>query len=919
MLIITNFIRPIVKKLLLTLSLIVISFAGFATHNRAGEILYKRIAPYTDVVGGVTVPVFNYSITIITYTDDGPGIADRCEDTVYFGDGQRGIAFRINGNGGCGGCAHCGVVIVSDPNYRVKINTYTITHTYAGAGSYLIQMFDPNRNQGVQNIPNSDQQPFYLESLLIINNISGANTSPEFHNPPIDRACKDKCFFHNPAAYDVDGDSLSFEITTSRGQGGQTVPGYFFPDAGSGGIFGINAISGLLSWCNPQQSDQYNIAFIVKEWRKNTSGVYKMIGYVLRDMQVIVVQCPLNNPPVVTVPPDTCVEAGSLIVKNIKVTDVVLPFDNGLNKVTLTGAGGAFASLPPNATLANTFTNTPYTAVFSWQTTCDHIRLQAYQTVFKAEDQGNAGVASSPLVSFSTYNVRVVPPSVKNVTATPLGSTIRISWAPTNCNPPGNPLKFYQVYRKNDCATYTFNPCSTGVDPASGYTLVGQTSTTTYSLIDNNGGNGLVVGQNYSYLVIAVYTDGTQSYGSTQVCSKLKRDIPVILNVDVLSTSPTAGSIFVRWSKPLTNVGNLDTLTYTGPYQFLVKYRSGQAGTFNTVQTISSPYFRGLDTSFTHSGINTTDSTAFYTIEFKAGNTSIGSAPLASSIFLKALPGDRRVSLSWKLNTPWNNYKYTIQRSSGSSSVFNTIATTTLTSYTDTSKVVNRYTYCYKILGEGQYSDPTIYKPLLNFSQETCATAKDLTIPCTPTLSVDADCPVGSVVVKWTNVRNICSDDVLHYVLFYKTMVTDPYQRVDTFANTSTAHAIDDPDLIPGCYAIQAVDSSGNASLMSPDFCIDNCPEFELPNIFSPNNDKSNDFFKAIKVRRIKEINLSILDRWGNLVYKTNDPYFQWDGVSQETKNAVSEGTFFYFCEVYEPRLTGIRTRSLKGYLQVVR
>jgi gliding motility-associated-like protein len=207
----------------------------------------------------------------------------------------------------------------------------------------------------------------------------------------------------------------------------------------------------------------------------------------------------------------------------------------------------------------------------------------------------------------------------------------------------------------------------------------------------------------------------------------------------------------------------------------------------------------------------------------------------------------------------------------------------------------------------------------LNFSQEVCAVAKDLIPPCTPTLSIDADCPKGYVTIKWNNVRNICSDDVLSYVLFYKSLVADKYTKGDTIANTNFSRTIDDTLLIPGCYAIQSVDSSGNASVLSPDFCIDNCPEFELPNIFSPNDDKVNDFYKAIKVRRIKEINLVIFDRWGNLVYKTSDPYFQWDGTSLQTKNIVSEGTFFYFCDVFESRLTGIRTRTIKGYLQMVR
>jgi gliding motility-associated-like protein len=85
------------------------------------------------------------------------------------------------------------------------------------------------------------------------------------------------------------------------------------------------------------------------------------------------------------------------------------------------------------------------------------------------------------------------------------------------------------------------------------------------------------------------------------------------------------------------------------------------------------------------------------------------------------------------------------------------------------------------------------------------------------------------------------------------------------------------------------------------------------------NGDGVNDLFKAIKVRQIKEIDLSVFDRWGNLVYKTSDPYFKWDGKSIKSGLTVSDGTFFYLCEVYEPRVTGIKKRSLKGYLQVVK
>lgn len=892
-------------------SLILLSLQAFATHNRAGEILYKRIQPFTQVVGGEVVPVYRYLITIIKYTNDDGGnqVADRCVDTVRFGDGSIGIAPRINGTTGCGPqCPHCGEIIIPDANFRVKLNTFTITHTYAGAGVYTISSLDPNRNAGVHNMQFSDQQPFYLESVLMINNFTGANSSPEFKNRPTDRACVYQCFYHNPGAFDADGDSLSYELTTSRGQGGATVPGYFYPDV-EGGTYSINPVTGLLSWCSPQFIDEYNLAFIVREWRKDTDGQYRMIGYVLRDMQVIVKDCPTNSPPVVRVPADTCVEAGTSITKTILVSDA------NSNTTRVEGSSGAFAAALPTATLSNTgYSAVPYAVTFGWNTSCDHIRAQPYYTVFKATDTGN-----QPLVSFSTYAIKVVPPTVKNVTATPIGSFIRVSWSPSTCNPATNPLIAYKIFRKNECYTYTHTPCYQGVDPASGFAPIGRVPASAVSFTDTNNGAGLVVGQNYSYLVVALYADSSMSYGGTSVCVKLKRDIPVLLNVDVLATSSVTGAVFVRWERPLTNLGNLDTTQLTGPYEFRLKFRYGHSAPFATAFTSTSPYFLALATSFTHQAVNTADSLLTYKVEFVANTATVGSSPLATSVFLSSQTSDRRIDLSWTAQTPWNNYLYRVYRKNPASTTFSLIGTTAVNSYADTVDVVNKVQYCYKVQSEGQYSDPSITKPLFNNSQEICATAIDLTPPCTPTLNVDASCQSGFVKVSWTDVVPVCADDVTKYILFYKSTIDGPYQVVDTLDRFTTSYTYDGLELISGCYAIQALDSNGNASQPSPDFCLDNCPIFELPNIFTPNGDNANDKFKAVRVRQIKEIDLHVFDRWGTLVYQTRDPYFQWDGISQATKQAVSEGTFFYTCDVFEPRLTGIRKRALRGYVQVVR
>lgn len=70
-----------------------------------------------------------------------------------------------------------------------------------------------------------------------------------------------------------------------------------------------------------------------------------------------------------------------------------------------------------------------------------------------------------------------------------------------------------------------------------------------------------------------------------------------------------------------------------------------------------------------------------------------------------------------------------------------------------------------------------------------------------------------------------------------------------------------------------------------------------LPNVFTPNNDGVNDFFN-VKVNLAVSYKLSILNRWGNLVFEnegdlTKGEHKLWNG---ETKNGeiVTDGTYFY-------------------------
>jgi hypothetical protein len=277
------------KKLLLFLLTVSLFYNSSATHNRGGEIYYKRIAPFTNIIGGTTVNVYTYSITLIKYTNHGAQVADRCIDTLYFGDGTKSYLNRTNTDFiiTCACMPNCGEQIINLPGYVVKKNVYSTIHTYPGTGNYIVSASDRNRNESIVNVPNSVNQSFYIEALLMINSNITNNSSPILFNPPIGMATNVNCFYHQPLAYDADGDSLSYELIACKGFNGQNIVGYTYPPVSPNGYFFMD-YTGLVSWCNPPTIGEYNIAFYVKEWRKNTNGVYQLIGMIERDMQIIV-------------------------------------------------------------------------------------------------------------------------------------------------------------------------------------------------------------------------------------------------------------------------------------------------------------------------------------------------------------------------------------------------------------------------------------------------------------------------------------------------------------------------------------------------------------------------------------------------------------------------------------------------------
>ncbi|MDX9906541.1 MAG: gliding motility-associated C-terminal domain-containing protein, partial [Bacteroidales bacterium] len=103
--------------------------------------------------------------------------------------------------------------------------------------------------------------------------------------------------------------------------------------------------------------------------------------------------------------------------------------------------------------------------------------------------------------------------------------------------------------------------------------------------------------------------------------------------------------------------------------------------------------------------------------------------------------------------------------------------------------------------------------------------------------------------------------------------------------------------------------------------CIDNdtCSTYRLPNVFTPNFDGYNDVFHPFPYTSVERIDVTIFNRWGGMVYETEDPDINWDGKDMNTNADCSDGVYFYVCRVYEITLLGVVPRELRGSVTIIR
>lgn len=938
-----------------------------ASHLRAGEVIAER----------VNCNSLRYKITITVYTNThsearlgGDG------DILDFGDGSPAIDVPVIQN-----------IIRTDlnPDGSVSTASYTYYHTYSGPGQYIISYRENYRNEGVINMTASAATSFYLETMVMIDGYIACNNSPVLGVPPIDRANTGVLWTHNPSASDPNGDRLRYELVVPFKDRNTEVLDYRTPgdpgfytnyatanEAGNGPpTFSIDEETGTITWDAPGAVGEYNIAFHIQEWRLR-DGEWRLIGYIRRDMQIVVEDAD-NERPDLMIPQDTCVVAGTTLPAAIYGTDPdkdpvkmeafseILDLAQAQSPATVTPDPAVFQPSDPRAML-----------YFLWNTACLHVRDEPYQVVFRISDKPDRGPS---LVTYKTWSIKVVGPAPQwnTVQLEPVRRHASLRWNTYDC---AN-AKTMQVWRKVDGTDYTPDHCDTGM-PALGYTLVAEVPlaangnpVTRYT--DTNNGAGLAPGAKYCYRLVAVFGDGAESYVSQDFCvGPVLADVPVITHVTVEKTATADGQIRVSWRSPF----DANRQAFPAPYEYKVYRGTGftRGADSTLVATLAG------DTTVLDAGIDTENNVYHYTISAYspgAGNALLGHSAAASSVRLGSESQVKRISLAWRAEVPWSNQRsaepkrHLIYRGPEGADLaalvlIDSVDATGGFTYTDAGQhgaLEDGQTYCYRILTRGGYGNPRILEPLENFSQVVCAQPGDTIPPCKPAPPLRSGLDYANCdayyekfcnqntfrnVIYWGRAEGgACGPDIVGYNVYAAGHVGEAFFLLAT--NVRDTFYIDSN--LPSyarCYKIAAVDRSGNIGELSESLCVDNCPYYELPNIFTPNNDEYNNTFSAFSTRGydcgeegdcipanlklrcarfVDEVKFRVYNRWGQQVYdyhgrkqsEANNIYIDWDGKDKGGAE-LSPAIYYYVAEVtFDVVDPAKKQKTFKGWVHLNR
>jgi hypothetical protein len=234
---------------------------------------------------------------------------------------------------------------------------------------------------------------FYSETRVY--NVSGLNSSPYFYEMPFTRLQVNRPFIQNFGGYDVDGDSLVFEMTEPLSNSTTVIsyssgfskldPFTTFKPTGVASPnpnlnppvgFHLDQQTGIISMTPTQINEVSVLAMLVKEYRNG-----QIISESRRDMQFWVEILDNNLAHTVTAPKEVCVMAGDSIDFNVISSDVADTLFGGTPDSLFIEWANPYAG----PTYSNN-TDIFQTGTFKWVTTSNDVRSQPYLLTFSVID-----------------------------------------------------------------------------------------------------------------------------------------------------------------------------------------------------------------------------------------------------------------------------------------------------------------------------------------------------------------------------------------------------------------------------------------------------------------------------------------------------------------------------------------------------
>ncbi|MCB0766802.1 MAG: SprB repeat-containing protein, partial [Flavobacteriales bacterium] len=443
------------RHLFVSVFLLLLGSAAWATHMSGGEIYWECIGPnqyrirlivYRDCAGIAVDPSYNLVLT--------SPCGDRNLTVFHSGPTELSQLCDLElPNSTCNGGTLPGI----------QQYTYTGTITLDPCDSWRISWTNIYRNNAIVNLTNPGTRHMYIESIL---NSADApcNDSPTFTNTAIPYVCLGYPISYSYGSIDAEGDSLSYALIGARMIDGTPIP-YVPPYTPAQPIPGItlDPVTGLMNF-TLNTAGNWVVAVQVTEYDENGN----VIGTIMRDMQFVAYPCS-NIPPDAATGTVTNLTGQAIVTgpRSIQVCesgdfcfDMVISDANANN--VLTAFSNAAYNLP-GASFTFTGAN-PITATLCWSA------QPGTSGFFPLIVNVNDGACPIPAFQTYVYSIEVLP-----------GIAATISVTDENCAGDGSGTASVEVTAGTAPYTYVW---STG---SSESMIVAGAGDYTVSIVDANG------------------------------------------------------------------------------------------------------------------------------------------------------------------------------------------------------------------------------------------------------------------------------------------------------------------------------------------------------------------------------------------------------------------------------------------------